>query len=139
MQNFAKMVQSGELIEHEIKTKRLEDLKPPIRSEPVKEDGEIEAIFSNPQHGGHASHSANQEPKLKKENYQLDPILMTYIELFPHLIANHFVKTVVLKPPSPPFPKWYDPTTHSEYHAGISSHSTKDCTFFKYKVQGFVR
>ena len=64
---------------------------------------------------------------------------MTYIELLSHLIANHLVKPVILKPLTPPFPKWYDPNAHCEYHVGISSHSIEDFTLFKYKVQGLVR
>ena len=64
---------------------------------------------------------------------------MTYTELFPHLIANHFVKPVVLTPLTPPFPKWYDPNAHCEYHVGIPSHSTEDWTPFKYKMQGLMR
>ena len=64
---------------------------------------------------------------------------MTYTELFPHLITNHLVKPIVLKPLTPPFPKWYDPNAHYEYHVGILGHSIKDCTPFKYMVQGLVR
>ena len=54
MQNFIEMVWSGELIEHGIKTKKSDVLKSPIGTEPIKEDGETEAIFSNQQHGGYA-------------------------------------------------------------------------------------
>ena len=61
---------------------------------------------------------------------------MTYMELLSHLIANHLIKPVVLKPLMLPFPKWYDPYAHCEYHVEIPSHSTKDYTLFKYKVQG---
>ena len=64
---------------------------------------------------------------------------MTYIELFPKLIANHIIIPVVLKPLKPPYLKWYDPNVHYEYHTGISDHLIEDCTPFKYKVQGLVR
>ena len=64
---------------------------------------------------------------------------MTYTELLHKLIANHIVVPIVLKPLTPPYPKWYNPNAHYEYHSGISSHSTEDCNPFKYKVQGLVR
>ena len=108
MRYFMEMVWSGELIEHGIKTKKLEELKPPMGSEPIEEDGETTTIFSNQQHGGHAPYSTNREPKMKKK-YRLDPIPITYTKFLPHLIANHLVKPVVLTPLTPPFPKWYDP------------------------------
>ena len=64
---------------------------------------------------------------------------MTYTKLLPKLIGNHIVVPIVLKPLTPPYPKWHDPNAHCEYHARISGHSTEDCTPFKYKVQGLVR
>ncbi|XWS30883.1 hypothetical protein CRYUN_Cryun23aG0029100 [Craigia yunnanensis] len=78
-------------------------------------------------------------PKLKKEKHRLDPIPITYTELLPKLIASHIIMPVVLKPLTPPYPRWYDPNAHCKYHVGIPSHSTKDCIPFKYKVQGLVR
>ena len=55
------------------------------------------------------------------------------------IFANHLVKSVVLKPLTPPFQKWYYPNAHCEYHIGIPDHSIEDCTLFNYKVQGLVR
>ena len=78
-------------------------------------------------------------PKLKKENNRLDPILITYTELLSNLIASHIIMPIVLKPLTPPYPKWYNPDVHYEYHVGIPIHSIEDCTPFKYKVQGLVR
>ncbi|XWS23532.1 hypothetical protein CRYUN_Cryun28dG0022600 [Craigia yunnanensis] len=62
---------------------------------------------------------------------------MTYTELLSKLITNHIIVPVVLKPLTQPYPKWYDPNAHYEYHVGIPSHSTDDCTPFKYKVKGW--
>ena len=59
MQNFAKMVWSRELIKHDIKTKKLDVLKSPMRTELVEKDEEIEVVFSNQQRKGHASYSTN--------------------------------------------------------------------------------
>ena len=61
---------------------------------------------------------------------------MTYTELLHKLIASHIVMLVVLKPLTPPYPKWYDPNACCEYHVGILGHSIEDYTLFKYKVQG---
>ena len=83
--------------------------------------------------------NSDRGPKLKKEKYRLHLIPLTYTELLPKLIANHIVVPVVLKPLTPPYPKWYDPNAHYEYHIEIPGHSTEDCTPFKYKVQGLVR
>ena len=93
----------------------------------------------NPQTHQSGIENSDRGPKLKKEKYRLDPIPLTYIELLHKLIANHIVMPVVLKPLTPPYPKWYNPNAHYEYHSGILSHSTEDCTPFKYKVQGLVR
>ena len=83
--------------------------------------------------------NSDRGPKLKKEKYRLNTIPMTYMELLHKLIANHIVMPVVLKPLTPPYPKWYDPNVHYEYHARIPGHSIEDCTLFKYKVQRLVR
>ena len=117
------MVWLGELIEHGIKTKKLEVLKSLLGIELVEKDGKTEVVFSNQQHGGHTPYltnsphypiinnarsmrttnlgvtlqpnqsqssiqSINQGPKLKKEKYRLDPILMTYTKLFPYLCKS---------------------------------------------------
>ncbi|XVF82798.1 hypothetical protein PTKIN_Ptkin16aG0078700 [Pterospermum kingtungense] len=35
----------------------------------------------------------------------------------------------------PPFLKWYNANTKSEYHGGVTGHSLENCTAFKHKVQ----
>ena len=45
MNNFSDVVLSEELIEHDIKTKKLEVLEPLIRTGPIKKDRETQAIF----------------------------------------------------------------------------------------------
>ena len=51
------------------------------------------------------------------------------------LIVNHrLLKSLKL-----PFPKWYDPNTHCDYHTRILSHSIENCILFKYNMQGLVR
>ena len=68
----------------------------------------------------------------------MEPIPMTYTELFSLLIVRNLVKLMVLKPLTPPFPKWYNPNTRCEYHARIPGHLIEDCTLFKYKVKGLI-
>ena len=59
MRNFSEMALLGELIEHAIKTKKLEVLEPSIGIALVKrKDEETQAIFSNQQHMGHAPYLA---------------------------------------------------------------------------------
>ena len=101
----------------------------------------VNPVFMPQTHQTHRFSIENSERglKLKKEKYRLDPIPMTYTELLHRLIANHIVVPIVLKPLTPPYPKWYDLNAHCEYHARILGHSIEDCTSFKYKVQRLVR
>ncbi|XWS73506.1 hypothetical protein CRYUN_Cryun02cG0135200 [Craigia yunnanensis] len=83
--------------------------------------------------------NSDRGPKPKKKKYQLDPIPMTYTELLPQLFVNHLIVSVILKYLTSPYPKWYDPNAHYEYHARIPGHLIEDCTPFKYMVQRLVR
>ena len=38
-----------------------------------------------------------------------------------------------------PFPKWYNPNVHYDYHVRNLGHSTEDCNYFKYKVQTLIK
>ncbi|XWS41133.1 hypothetical protein CRYUN_Cryun17cG0054000 [Craigia yunnanensis] len=60
---------------------------------------------------------------------------MTYIDLFLYIIVNQFVKLMVLGPLTPPFPKWYNPNTHCEYHAGVPGYSIEDCTLLRMRCK----
>ena len=81
----------------------------------------INLAFNPQTHQIHQSGIENSDrgPKLKKEKYRLNPIPSTYTELLHKLIASHIVVPVVLRPLTPPYPKWYDPNAHCEYHAWI--------------------
>ena len=63
---------------------------------------------------------------------------MTDIDLLPHLIANQFVKVIVLEPLTPLFPKWYNPNAYSKYHNGVPCHLIEDCAPFKDKVKKLI-
>ena len=80
----------------------------------------------------------NFTKKLEEEEYQWESILMTYNDLLPHLIANQFVKPIVLEPLTPPFLEWYNPDAHCEYHARVLGHSIEDCALSKDEVQKLI-
>ena len=63
---------------------------------------------------------------------------MTYTNLFPHLVANQFMKTMVLEPLTSPFLEWYNPDAHCEYHARVLGHSIEDCALSKDEVQKLI-
>ena len=58
--------------------------------------------------------------------------------LFPHLIANQFVKPIVLEPLTSPFLEWYNLDAYCEYHAKIPGHSIDDHAPFKDEVQRLI-
>ena len=59
--------------------------------------------------------------------------------LFPHLIANQFVKPIVLEPLTSPFPEWYNLDAYCEYHAKNPGHSIEDYAPFKDEVQRLIK
>ncbi|XWS65259.1 hypothetical protein CRYUN_Cryun05aG0078000 [Craigia yunnanensis] len=64
---------------------------------------------------------------------------MMYTDLFPHTIANQFVKLIVSKPLRPLFLKWYNLGAHCKYHGEICGHSIEDCCPFKDEVQRLIQ
>ena len=81
----------------------------------------------------------NFAKKSKKEKYQLESIPMTYTDLFPHLIANQLVKSIVLEPLTQPFLEWYNLDAYYDYHVGIPGYSIEDCAPFKNEVQRLIK
>ena len=75
MRNFTEIVWFRELIENDIKTKKLEIVKSPISRGPIEKDKEIKVIFSNQQHMGHASYVAypSYYPKINHTFYGTYP------------------------------------------------------------------
>ena len=64
---------------------------------------------------------------------------MTYTDLFPHLIANQLVKSIVLEPLTQPFLEWYILDAYYDYHVGIPGYSIEDCAPFKNEVQRLIK
>ncbi|TYK15865.1 uncharacterized protein E5676_scaffold637G00420 [Cucumis melo var. makuwa] len=63
---------------------------------------------------------------------------MSYTKLSPQLLKSHQVAIIPQEPLQPPYPKWYDPNTKCEYHAGAVGHSMENCFPLKTKVQSLV-
>ena len=63
---------------------------------------------------------------------------MSYKELYQRLFNAHVAALSYLKPPQPPYPKWYDANAQCDYHAGITGHSIENCIAFKMLVEKFI-
>ena len=50
-------------------------------------------------------------------------------------MESRLITPIHLPPLKPPFPRWYDPNTHCDFHCGNPGHSIKNCTALKNKVQ----
>ena len=72
------------------------------------------------------------------EKLQFTPIPMSYKELYQSLFDTHIVAPSYLKPPQPPYPKWYDANAQCDYHAGITGHSIENCITFKKLVEKLI-
>ena len=80
----------------------------------------------------------NQYRPPYQQRLRIDPIPMSYSELFPLLIKNSLVVPRIVKPIEPPYPYWYNPNTKCEFHGGVTGHATEDCRAFKELVQGLI-
>ena len=78
------------------------------------------------------------KPRRNRDKKRLDPILVTYTELLPELLARQLVALSCVLPLKPPFPKSYNPNVHCDYHSGIPGHSTEDCISLKKKVRTLI-
>jgi len=45
----------------------------------------------------------------------------------------------VAKTYAPPYPDWFKPNEHCDYHHGVAGHSAKYCYVLKLKVQDLIR
>ena len=65
----------------------------------------------------------------------IEPIPVTYTELFPRLIQGQLLARVPLTPMEPPYPYWYDANATCDYHYGIKGHSTENYLALKNQIQ----
>ena len=63
---------------------------------------------------------------------------MTYKELYQTLLQNHLVALIYVPEKKPPYPPWYNPNAHCEYHAGAAGHDIENCLYFKRNVQNLI-
>ncbi|XP_058776649.1 uncharacterized protein LOC131650968 [Vicia villosa] len=74
----------------------------------------------------------------QKEDRHIDPIPMTYAQLWPYLIEKKAIAPRPTRPAKFPFPKEYNPNVKCDFHDGITGHSIEDCNILKEKVQDLV-
>ena len=54
-------------------------------------------------------------------------------------MESHLITPIHLPPLKPPFPRWYDPNTHCNFHCGNPGHSIENCTALKNRVQDLIQ
>ncbi|XP_058766882.1 uncharacterized protein LOC131640501 [Vicia villosa] len=74
----------------------------------------------------------------QKEDRRIDPIPMTYAQLWPYLVEKKAIAPRPTRLAKFPFPKEYNPNAKCDFHSGISGHSIEDCNILKEKVQDLV-
>ncbi|XP_057965409.1 uncharacterized protein LOC131155971 [Malania oleifera] len=72
---------------------------------------------------------------IQRNTRRIDPIPMTYSELFPQLMERNLVSVIPGMVITAPFPQWYDPEAKCAYHANTPGHTIEWCWAFKNKVQ----
>lgn len=81
--------------------------------------------------------SPHQQPWMEKVRH-IDPIPITYSQLWPYLVHNSLVTPRTTRPMKYPFPTWYNPETKCEFHDGAKGHSIEECKAFKEEVQQLI-
>ena len=77
--------------------------------------------------------------KSRKNASELDPIPLSYTELFLKLLEKGLIEPIRLPSLRPPFPKWYKADARCDYHAGNPGYSLENCTTLKYKAQELIQ
>ncbi|XP_052485216.1 uncharacterized protein LOC128040491 [Gossypium raimondii] len=148
--NFSDIIMSGEMIEHAIKSGRIDGGENNKRTAPRKRENEVNNVnaysksitVSQPRKAvTNQQGSSKQESGMRQntEKPQFTPIPMTYKELYQNLFNAHVVAPRYLSPLQPPYPKWYDTNAQCDYHAGILGHSIENYTAFKKVVEGLIK
>ena len=147
--NFSDIIMNGEMIEHAIKSGKIDGGENNRRAPPRKRENEVnnvnaygrsitvnqpKKVVANQQGSSRQESGARQTT----EKPQFTPIPMSYKELYQTLFDAHVVAPRYLSPLQPPYPKWYDTNAQCDYHAGISGHSIENCTAFKKVVEGLI-
>ncbi|XP_052481390.1 uncharacterized protein LOC105762027 [Gossypium raimondii] len=148
--NFSDIIMNGEMIEHAIKSGRIDGGENNRRAAPRKRENEVNNVnaygrsitVNQPKKvAANQPGSSRQESRARQttEKPQFTPIPMSYKELYQTLFNAHVVTPRYLSPLQPPYPKWYDTNAQCDYHAKISGHSIENCTAFKKVVEGLIK
>ena len=147
--DFSDIIMNGEMIEQAIRNGKLDDeesSKKPYYKKKNNEGGDTgvhnvsysKASTWQPK----AASSNTQKPKQnqnQKTEREFTPIPISYGELFKNLYNAHVVSPFYMKPIQPPYPKWYNPNTQCEYHAGAVGHSIEDYIGFKKLIEKLMQ
>ncbi|XP_025981876.1 uncharacterized protein [Glycine max] len=92
-----------------------------------------------PANGSNPSTSASpgRNPPVKKLP-EFAPILTSYGDLLPSLIANQMAFVTPRRIYQSPFPRWYNTYTTYAHHGGTPGHSIEQCVALKHKVQSLI-
>ena len=78
-------------------------------------------------------------PKTGTDRIRWDPISSSYVKLFSKLMKSCLITSIHMSPLKPPFPRWYDPNTHCNFHCGNPRHSIENCTSLKNRRQDLIQ
>ncbi|KAJ1392638.1 hypothetical protein SESBI_35595 [Sesbania bispinosa] len=79
--------------------------------------------------------SQNPPYQPRKERIKIDPVPISYSELYDTLLKANLVAPEVPRPVSNPPPKWYNANECCKFHMGEVGHSIERCLSFKIRVQ----
>ncbi|KAJ1388704.1 hypothetical protein SESBI_38897 [Sesbania bispinosa] len=79
--------------------------------------------------------SQNPPYQPRKERIKIDPVPISYSELYDTLLKANLVAPEVPRPVSNPPPKWYNANERCKFHMGEVGHSIERCLSFKIRVQ----
>ncbi|KAL4312735.1 hypothetical protein GQ457_01G014900 [Hibiscus cannabinus] len=161
--DFADLVSAGKAIECAIKSGKLNDPEASKKIHSKRRETEFNMVGSDrrsytnyqpsPQiiypttYSKHVADPSGQhtqsqgEPKslkASKEKQTFTSIPIPYKDLFANLLEERLISPIFLTSLQPPYPAWYDPSAHCEYHAGIPRHSIENCMAFKRRVQHLI-
>ncbi|KAJ1388243.1 hypothetical protein SESBI_39280 [Sesbania bispinosa] len=77
----------------------------------------------------------NQVDQPRKERIKIDPVPISYSEIYDALLKENLVAPEVPQTVSNPPPKWYNSTETCKYHMGAPGHTIEKCWTFKHRVQ----
>ncbi|XP_012437160.2 uncharacterized protein LOC105763457 [Gossypium raimondii] len=146
--NFSDIIINGEMIEHAIKSGRIDGGEKNRRAVSKKRENEVNNVDTYSKSitvNQPRKVVANQQGSLRQESGakqntekpQITPILMSYKELYQNLFNAHVVSPYYLNPLQPPYPKWYEIENYCEFHREVG-HEIQKCEGFRALVQNMM-